>query len=414
MTNWFLKGHLLLLSALFILSCSTYQDHVSAGRLLMEQNKQDEAIEKFKARAQETGGDQLAYLLEYATALHQAGRFDESNKAFQQADALADKNDYTSVSRTAGTYVVSEAMTQFRAETFEYLLINIYQALNYLMLADYDNAHVMARRMVEKLNKVEIDKDSKRKQASFGAYLSGLIYEAQGDWDNAYILYNKAYEAVPDMEQYHRDVLISARRANRSDAYERLKKKWPALDKSIAWGKLKTQGEFIYIFQQGWIPRKRPRPENKVLPMMVPVAGETRRARVIVDGKDKTESMPVFDLEDVSIQTLNEDYKRLAAKALARAASRAAVRGAAIHNKDNAALNTAAIASFIFEAMDQADLRQWSTLPARFQIVRDYLPEGKHDVEIVALKNNGQSSELWKSSISIQKNKKTFKIQRAF
>lgn len=410
------RRHLVCLSAFFILSCSTYQSHVADGRLLMEQNQFDQAIEKFKIKAEESDGDKLAYLMEYATALHQAGRYEESNKIFLQADKLADLNDYTSVSRTAGTYVVNEGLSQYRAETFEYLTINVYQALNYMMLGDYDNAHVMSRRMVEKLNKLEVDKESKKKQASFAAYLSGLIWEAQGDWDNAYILYLKAHEASPDLEQYQRDLLIAARRSNRTDAYERLKKKWPQMDKSIPWSSIKNQGEFVFIFQQGWIPRKRSRPENRTLPMMVPVASDFRKAQAKIDASSEFSSNTVFDLEHVAVVTLDEDYKRLVAKALARAASREAVRQAAIHNKDNAALNAAALASIVFQVMDQADLRQWSTLPAYFQIIRVYLNPGAHAVEVNAIKSTPGSDDkkLWSGSVTVQKNKKIFMSKRAF
>jgi uncharacterized protein len=283
-------------------------------------------------------------------------------------------------------------------------------------LGDYENAQVMARKINDKLNKLVVDKESKKKQASFAAYLSAMMYEAQGDWDNAYVLYSKAHEAVPELEQYQKDMLIAARRAQRTDAYERLKAKWPQLDKTINWSQIKNQGEFIFIFQDGWIPRKKPRPDNRTLPTMVPVTAETRKALAVIDDKEKIESQPVFDLENVAVVTLEEDYKRLLAKALARAASRDAVRLAALNNRKNTALNAAALASIVFQVMDEADLRQWSTLPAYFQIIRVYLSPGTHKVSVLPIMRSpgGETPPIWSGEIKVEKNKKVFRTQRAY
>jgi len=412
-----IKRHFVIASAFFILSgCTSYQSTVSGARDLIQSQQFDEAINVLKEKALESGGDQLAYMLEYATALHEAAKYQESNKAFLAADKIADLNDYTSVSRTAGTYVVNESMAQYRAETFEYLLINVYQALNYIMLGDYENAQVMSRRIDEKLKKMEVDKESKKRQASFAAYLSAIIWEAQGDWDNAYVLYNKAYEAVPEMEQYQRDLLIAARRSGRVDSYERLKVRWPKLDKSIPWDKMKSQGEFIFFFQAGWVPRKQPRYDNQKLPTMVPVLGDTRKVVIKVDEQNNFESMPVFDLESVAVTTLEEDYKRLVAKAIARTASREAVILAAQHNNKNAGMGAAAIAALVLEITDRADLRQWSTLPAGFQVARVYLNPGEHRIiaEPILRTPGGASRHLWSGTVKIEKNKKIFMNQRAF
>jgi len=410
-----LTRHFVSAGAFFILGCASYQSNISGARTLMEERQFDPAIEKLKKLADESGGDQLAYMLEYATALHQAGRYADSNKVFIAADKLADLNDYTSLSRTAGTYVVSEGLTQFRPETFEYLLINVYEALNFIMLGDFENAQVMSRRIDEKLKKMEVDKESKKKQASFAAYLSAMIWEAQGDWDNAFVLYNKAYEAVPDVEQYQRDVLIAARRSNRPDAYEKLKAKFPQIDKSVNWNQIRQQGEFVFIFQQGWIPRKQPRRENQQLPVMVPVASQTRRATAEVDGTHY-ESKMVFDLDNVATITLEDDYKRLVAKALARTATRDAVILAAANNQRNTALDVAALGSFILGAVDRADLRQWSTLPAEFQVVRVYLNPGPHKITIKPdMRNPGANAPvLYSGDVKIEKGKTVFMTQRAY
>ena len=243
-------GRFLLLSAFCILGCASYQNYVSSARDSMQSGQYDDAIKAFKEKYESSQGDQLAYLLEYATALHQAGRYEESNKAFAEAEKMAELNDYTSVSRETGAMVVQEGLTQFKAEIFEFILITVYRALNYLMLGDYDNAQVMARRLNEKLNKLatEMDSNTKKRQASFAAYLAGLLWEAQGDWDNAFVLYAKAHEMAPEVDVIKRDVLQSAKRSGRETDFDKFQKKWPQIAKDLDAKNIKGKGEFVFIF----------------------------------------------------------------------------------------------------------------------------------------------------------------------
>lgn len=407
------KGHLFLIGVLFLLiGCASYQNEVSTGRDAMANGTYDEAIDYFKKRYEESNGDRLAYLLEYATALHQAGRYEESNKAFSEAEKVAELNDYTSVSREAGAMIVQEGLTQYKVEIFEYVLITIYRALNYLMLGDYNNAQVMARKLNEKLNKLstEMDSDTQKRQASFAAYLAAVLWEAQGDWDNAFVLYSKAHEMAPEVDVIKRDVLISARRSGRETDYQRYRKKWPELDASLETKTLKGKGEFVFIFQQGWIARKQTRPDNRTFPMMVPIPKSVGSVDVEVEGKI-AHSEKVYDLDLVSIQVMDAIFKKLVARALARQASRIAVRESARNNNKNSALQVAALATYIFDAMDVADLRQWSTLPSSFQIARVYLNAGKHHIKVKAY---NQDRTIWEGDVEIKSNQKTFITQRAF
>lgn len=404
------KGHLLLLCALFILSCASYQEKVSSARNLLVSGQYQQSAQAFEEQIETNSGDKLAYLLEYATALHLAGLYKESNAAFESADVMCDLNDYTSVSREAGAMLVKEGTVQYKAETFEFLLINIYQALNYLLLNDLENAQVKARKLNEKLNRVELGKETKQQQASFAAYLAGLLWESQGDWDNAHILYKKAYELDPSRELFQKAVLVSAKMARREEAFVKYKKIWPDLQKQVDWKSIKDDGEFVFIFQQGWVPRKRLQPGNRKLPEMVSVAANVRGVILEVSGQNY-KSEVVYDLDAIAKKTLSDDMARLAARALARQASRIAVRESARHNNKNSALGAVAIASVIFDVMDVADLRQWSTLPASFQMIRVPMVPGKYSVRVLS---NDTQFVVWSGDIKIEKGKKIIQTARGF
>lgn len=391
-----------------IVSCASYQADVTGARDLMQAGRFDEAATILKERVDNTKGDRLAYLLEYATVLYQAQKFEESSNLFLQADKSAEMNDYTSLSREFGSVMIREDLVQFKTESYEFLLINVYQALNYLMMNNFENAMVMARRINEKLNKIELDGDTKKKQLSFAAYLAGMLWDAQGEKDSAFIMYSKAEEAAPGYGAIQRDLLVSAKMSRRDDAYERLKKKWPDIDKSINWSQIRTQGELVVLVQQGWIPRKSPRPDNPRFPTLVSVPSYVRRVRVEIDGKDPVISQTVYDLDMVATQTMNEDYKRLVMKKMAGLAGKLVLKEA-INKKNNGLGDLAFLA---LDAMDQADVRQWSTLPATFQVARMFLPDGNYNVKIYA--DGASGSPLYAQDIQIRKNKKSFLNTRVF
>lgn len=389
-------------------SCASYQQDVNSARDLMQVGQSDDAAKVFKEHVDKSKGDRLAYLLEYATALHQGQKFEESSKAFIEADNSAEMNDYTSLSREFGSVMLREDLVQFKTESYEFLLINIYQALNYLMMGNFENAMVMARRINEKINKMELDGNVKKKQLSFAAYLAGLLWDAQDDKDNAYIMYNKAYESAPQNQAIQRDLLVAARASRRDEVYASLKKKWPDIDGSIPWAQMKTQGELVLILEQGWIPRKQPRPDNPKFPTLLPVLSQVRRVKMEVDDKNSALSQEVYDLAAVATQTMEADYARLVAKRVAGTVGRAVLAQGL--NQKNKGLGD--LAFFALEAMDQADLRQWSTLPATFQMARIYLPVGRHQVKIYDASRDSQP--LWSGEVTIRKNKKTFISRRVF
>lgn len=402
------SGHFLLGSALLICGCASYQSKIASARGLMEIGKFDEAAEALKGKTEESrADDELAYLLEYATALHQAKKYEESNKVFAGAEKVADLNDYTSLSREAGSILIQEGLVQFKVETFEYLLINVYQAMNYIMLNDYENAQVMARRINDKLRKLEVDEDSRKRQAGFATYLAAILWESQNDWDNAFVLYQKASELMPSVDLLDRDLVRAAKVSRREMDFDRLKKKYPGAAKEAANFDPKKQGEFVFIYQQGWIPRKTPRPENHRFPMVASVPSSVRSVQVS-SGDKKITSEKVFDLEIVSRQTIDADFKRLLAKKAAGIVAKAVIANQIDKNKNTQGLGT--LAFMALDAMDQADLRQWSLLPASFQLVRMPLNEGKHQIAITG--DNG--ANLWVGEVEIKKGKKHFFTLRTF
>ena len=104
--------------------CATYHGKVHGARLDLEMGHYTSAQEKLKPLALEPGKDQLVYLLDYATALHISGEFDESSKFFIKADKIAEEKDYVSISKQAASVLFAQELVQYSGADYEILLIN--------------------------------------------------------------------------------------------------------------------------------------------------------------------------------------------------------------------------------------------------------------------------------------------------
>ena len=76
-------------------------------------------------------------------------------------------------------------------------MINFYKALNYIDLNDMEGALVEVRKINIKLNQLNDkypDNKNRYQRDAFAHLLMGLIYDATGDYNNAFIAYRNAYE----------------------------------------------------------------------------------------------------------------------------------------------------------------------------------------------------------------------------
>ncbi len=218
------------------------------------------ATAKVVGKLKPDGNERLLYHLELGTINHLAGKYEESNRLFKQADGIADELYATSLSDRLSSMMTNPRMAAYGGTDFEKVYIYYYRALNYLRLAMgatekraqqalFENAQFEARQIDIKLTKYANEKGSykevkDKKASTFGQlleifnvfagdgldkdmlvfredayvrYLEGLIYELNGDYDdpsngnhdNAIRSYQKAaklYEAGY-AEQYALDKL---------------------------------------------------------------------------------------------------------------------------------------------------------------------------------------------------------------
>ena len=373
----------------------------------MAEGNPAQAASLLEEKANQPGKDQVLFLLDYALAQHQTGNFKESNEAFIEVDRLAEWKDYVSLSQEVGSLFLNDSLIAYKSERFENLLINAYLALNFTLENNFESALVECRRIDEKLNMMRLEGENKRKNF-YARYLSAMIWEAQGNWDSAYIDYTNAFK-IDQPAYLYRDLIRSAWLARRHNSLRKWRNEWPDHDFTKIKSDMKNRGELVFLYQQGWVPKKRPRPGARRFPMLVRQSSNYQYAQVEINGQRLPRTERLYDVGGEAIRTLEADYGYLIRKRIIGIVAKEVVADQ-IRQRDKA---LGAIAAIGMHLADQADVRQWSTLPNSIQISKTFLPPGKHEVAIYAQGSAGEK-EIFRGEVTIQKGKKTFITQRTF
>lgn len=392
-------------SLLFFSSCATFDFKADQTRVLIRENKVDQALQELKDKAWKPSDDQLVYLFDYGMAAHIAHNYEESNRSLILADQVSEVKDYHSVSRITGSLLLNEGMVQYKGDDYEKVLINAVLAINFLMMNKHDDALVETRKLNQKLYNYRYEAKKNYEQNPFAHYLAAMIWESDRKWDDAYIDYKKTYELTPHFPYLQEDLVRLATKSGRSDDLKKWKKEFPNIKIKKEWSD-KTAGEIILIYEQGWGPRKRPDPGSPRLPKLYPIGSNTTQARLSVGGVGVEMSQRIYSVEETAMKTLGDQYAALVAKRMAGIATKAVVADQ-LRQKNSALGDLAWIG---MNLVDRADTRQWSTLPETFQIARIWVKAGKYQVKVEGVTALGANSgeELAPYEVVVESTQKVF------
>lgn len=198
-----------LLVALALAGCASHAHDVASVHAALTAGDVLSAVSEFEKT--EGRDDDLLYLLEKGHIMHLAARWDESNDAFDAAERRAEDLYTKSVSREVAAFLTSDLATEYRSAPFELQMVPYYRALNYLATNEPDEALVEARKANSKLAMFLADDDpndaSVPRQAAFLQYVTGLIYESEGEANDAAVALREA------MRLYGEEQTISGRAA---------------------------------------------------------------------------------------------------------------------------------------------------------------------------------------------------------
>lgn len=413
------KKYLQLIGVLLLImmaGCASFLAQSEETKSLLRQGQLNQALKELKEKSEAEGKDQLMYMLDYAMALQISGDYRNSANAFIKADQLLEQKDYHSISQVVGSTLGAEEMIQYKGESYEKFLLNTMNAINYLMLGDFDAALVECRRINSKISTLKMEGREAYELSPFASYLSAIIWESQKKYDDAYIEYEAAYKLDPAIAGIGGDLIRSARLAGRDQTLEKWKKEFKAdhnaLDEE---NNGRKNGEVVVIFQQGFGAKKVPRRDEPRFPTLQTEFLKTSVAQLEITplesstGKIYTQvnkSRVVYDIDRMAMITLDKDYASLVARRIGGVAAKA-VMSDQIRQKNELLGSVAWIA---MNLADRADLRQWSTLPSKIQMARVFLKPGKYDLKVMGLDNGDfpTSDALSSQVIEIKSGKKVF------
>lgn len=419
------KGGLVLWVLVFLLSaCSpSTRYYLKVERHLSQQDflGADEVIESRQDRY--GARNALLYFMDRAATLHYAGRYEESSLFLAQAERLAQELYTKSVTAEVGALLTNDNTLPYEGEDFERVLLHLLWALNYAYLGNLDEALVEARKVDHQLNLLNDRYGEKRvyKEDALARYLSGILFEARGEVNDAWIAYRKAHEAYLDYEVQYGTPVPERLKADLLRITDQLGLAQEHEEYREAFGRVewtpyrdyRRYGEIVFIAYTGLSPVKEdyglavPVPDGTggtfivtvAMPRFVPRPTGLSHAEVRVEGSELEVSRPTVLVEDITaiaVKDLEDRIGRIAAKTAARAASKYllshAIRRQAAEKGDLARI-LADLGTNLFSILtEQSDKRSWRTLPDQVWMARLLVPPGRYRVEAEFHSKHAQSS----------------------
>lgn len=387
----------MVLTALLTTGCAGHGKVQETCYNLASQGQVDESLERLEESAlarQER--DRLLYLMEKGTLLHLQGTYRKSNEVFEEADRLFEDLFTRSVTAETFSFATNDTVIPYAGADYESVYLNYYKILNYLALGEISGAAVEARRIDEKLNWLSDrygDSHSFQEDA-FLRLLSGFIYEALGDANNALVAYRKSLQVFEANEEMYGVAVpqliwprlaVSARRTGLLDEAREYVKM--AGDNEN--GSHSGDGIVVVIVNNGAIPRKFPVravfpsghgfPVTLTVPDFAPSSFGAEKIRVSLDGKRWQETEITENLSAVARRSLEDRKGRVLGKAIARVVTK---QLAARQAREEIGPLAELIAQFFALATEQADLRSWTTLPREVRTAVLAVPPGEHRVTL--------------------------------
>jgi len=419
----------IVVTLLFCAGCATYYqktikfqesfirgDIAAADKILDENEKAGQ------------GKDRLLYFLQKGVVLQMLGRYEESNQFFEQAYLFTQdvQKNYT---LEAFSLLSNPTILPYRGEDFEVVLIHYYKALNHLFLNRYEEAQVECRRLNIKLNQLN-DRYGQRKNRyrrdAFVLNLMGIIFEASGDINNAFISYRNSYEAytedygphfgVAAPQQLKKDLLRSAFLNGFAEEQAQYEKEFGI---SYQHEEDSPGGELVFFLHNGLSPVKSewsinffivrgkggvitfvndemglsfPFPMEEsggatklgdlklvrvAFPRYLERKPSFRHSELLVDGKKYPLEISQ-DINRIAFATLEDRMLRELATSLLRLAAKQAAEYAVRKKSEG----LGALLSGVNAITEKTDTRNWQTLPYNIHYARIPLPEGTHELEL--------------------------------
>jgi len=126
---------------------------------------------------------------------HLLGNYKESNNWLEQAYLFGE--DYQeNYLNFAASYFLNPNLIVYPGEDHEHLMLLYYKVLNYLKMDNFEAALVECRRLNQRLYELgdKYASEGKFQRDAFVHSLMGIVYDASGDYNNAFVAYRNSLE----------------------------------------------------------------------------------------------------------------------------------------------------------------------------------------------------------------------------
>ncbi len=455
--------------------CATYTARFADLKPEVVAGKYDEAL----ATVEKESGDKdrLLYFLERGLILHYADRYGESNEAFAAAERTADELYTKSISEGALSLITNDLAISYRGRPFELAMVPYYKAFNYIYLGERDAAQVEARRAslmlsdyidatLQGVREEDREQLERIRNNAFLLYFSGLLYDWDGEINDAFIAYRNAANAyqqnhgilgveIPD--QLAADLIRTGTRLGFKDEIVQIKAACPdvfagrSAESEASWPA--GHGQVVLFLETGFVAYKtqlrfdfpvfsgeayddpdywswelyagmgnmQALAKGRKVEYWVSVAapelqdqpGNIGRARVSASGLGgKAVTRTVAGLSREARITFDAEKPTIFFKTILRGLTKyLASRGAGKAGGDLGKL-----AMTLFGAVTEtADTRSWLTLPEKIHLTRLSLPAGVYELQVELLDRQGRSAgEFTVPGVEVRAGDFTFLNRRAF
>jgi hypothetical protein len=354
-----------------------------------------------------TDADKQLYLMERGRIAQLANNFDASKADFETVIAAYRAADdkarisLSSAGAAGSSLLTNDNAIPYKLPAYERVLVHQYQALNYLAAGNREGAGVELRNAQLLQRQAELDYAGELSKAQGEAvqngvmlsdfdshfagmdavtgalknsfqngytfYMSAVVWEALGEYNDALVDYKKALELTPANEALQQDV----RRAN-----------------GYFDGNLRPkpgEGAVVIFYEQGFVQARRgininvPTTDGGWFSIAFPVydAADYRApsALRVQSGSGQVDTALLTDTSALAVKALKEQVPGMLVRQVLRARTKYEMQKKAAQQGGLGAQLLTNIYNLVSE---QADLRSWLTLPANVQAARLPLPAGNH------------------------------------
>ena len=387
-----LRSLFVILAAVALSSCASYSSRVEEPRRNFERGLYDFAVSEFKELVERNDNDQLLYLMDLGLVYHTAGRYTDAIETFLKAEKVAELKDYTSITQEAGSVVFSDEVKPYKGEDFEKILINVYLAIDYTLLHKWEDALVECRRVNHKLDMLIAQGAQPYDHNAFAKYLAASLFEARNELNDAFVDYRTVAKWVGSFPYLGSALLRMSDRLRASQEFSEFRAQYPGENKFKVG---KNEGQIILLLEQGNVPIKVPHPNFNLIPHFQKRSyGDAFVYLSIDNGAQRIKTFPLFDIENTAIRELDQKIAKITAKKIGGVVVKEVIADQVAKQTNSEALGL--LTSFVLHATDSADLRSWSTLPARLQLARAIVPAGRHDLTLDMVSSFGAEQKAVK------------------